>query len=151
MRRLPLVLLLLLAALALVAAGCGSDDDEPSAAAAATTTSDEGEEEEEAATPEEAVDEIAQIKVLLARAVTEVEADDREKADTTVGDAYLEHFEHVEAPLGDRDHDLMEELEEAISTDLRDQIKDGDDVASIRASVDEIGEQLDEAVEALQG
>ena len=151
MRRLPLVLLLMLAALALVAAGCGSDDDEPSAAATATTTSDEGEEEEEAATPEEAVDEIAQIKVLLARAVTEVEADDREKADTTVGDAYLEHFEHVEAPLGDRDHDLMEELEEAISTDLRDQIKDGDDVASIRASVDEIGEQLDEAVEALQG
>ena len=150
MRRLPLVLLLMLAALALVAAGCGSDDDEPSAAATAATTSDEGEEEEEAATPAEAVEEIAAIKVLLARAVTEVEADDREKADTTVGDAYLEHFEHVEAPLGDRDHDLMEELEEAISTDLRDQIKDGDDVASIRASVDEIGEQLDEAVEALQ-
>ena len=82
--------------------------------------------------------------------MTEVETGDRDKADTTVGDAYLEHFEHVEAPLGDRDHDLMEELEEAISTDLRDQIKDGDDVGSIRSSVDEIGEQLDDAVEALQ-
>ena len=150
MRRLALVLLLLLAAFALVGAGCGSDDDEPSAAATATTTSDEGEEAEEAATPAEAVQEIAAIKVLLARAVTEVDAGDRDKADTTVGDAYLEHFEHVEAPLGDRDHDLMEELEEAISTDLRDQIKDGDDVGSIRSSVDEIGEQLDDAVEALQ-
>jgi hypothetical protein len=151
MRRLPLVLLLMLAALALVGAGCGSDDDEPSAAATSTTTSDEGEEEEEAATPEEAVEEIAQIKVLLARAVTEVESGDSEQADTTVGDAYLEHFEHVEAPLGDRDHDLMEELEEAISTDLRDEIKDGDDAGSIQASVDEINAQLDEAVEALQG
>ena len=150
MRRLALVLLLLLAALALVAAGCGSDDDEPSAATASTATSEEGEEEEEAATPEEAVNEIAEIKLLLARAVTEVESGDRDKADTTVGDAYLEHFEHVEAPLGDRDHDLMEELEEAISTDLRDQIKDGDDVAEIRSSVDEIGERLDDAVEALQ-
>ena len=152
MRRLPLVLLLVLAALALVAAGCGSDDDEPTAAASATATSeDESEgEEDEAATPEEAVDEIAQIKTLLAAAVTQVESGDREQAVQTVGDAYLEHFEHVEAPLGDRNHDLMEELEESISADLRNQIKDGDDVAAIRSSVDEIDAKLDRAVEALQ-
>jgi hypothetical protein len=151
MRRLPLVLLLVLAALALVAAGCGSDDDEPTAAATATATSeDESEGEEEAATPEEAVEEIAEIKTLLATAVTQVESGDREQAEQTVGDAYLEHFEHVEAPLGDRDHVLMEALEESISTDLRNQIKDGDDVAAIRSSVDEIETKLDQAVEALQ-
>jgi hypothetical protein len=151
MRRLPLVLLLVLAALALVAAGCGSDDDEPTAAATATATSeDESEGEHEAATPEEAIEEIAEIKALLATAVTQVESGDRELAEQTVGDAYLEHFEHVEAPLGDRDHDLMEELEESISTDLRNQIKEGEDVAAIRSSVDEIDARLDQAVEALQ-
>jgi hypothetical protein len=158
MRRLPVVLLLILAALALVAAGCGSDDDDSSAPAAVSTTattdadeSEEAEEDEESATPEEAVEEIAAIRTLLGDAVTQVEAGDREQAEETVGDAYLEHFEHVEHPLGERDHDLMEELEVAISTDLRNQIKDGDDAAVIRSSVDEIDAKLDQAVEALQG
>jgi hypothetical protein len=150
MRRLPLVLLLVLAAFALVAAGCGSDDEPTAAATAKATSEDESEGEEEAATPEEAVEEIAEIKTLLATAVTQVESGDREQAEQTVGDAYLEHFEHVEAPLGDRDHDLMEELEESISTDLRNQIKDGEEVAAIRSSVDEIDAKLDQAVEALQ-
>src|SRR5262245_48069182 len=151
MRRLLLVLLLVLAALALVAAGCGSDDNDPSAAAtAAATSEDESEGEEEAATPEEAVEEIAEIRTLLATAVTQVESGDREQAEQTVGDAYLEHFEHVEAPLGDKNHDLMEELEESISNDLRNQITDGNDVAAIRASVDEIDAKLDQAGEALQ-
>jgi hypothetical protein len=143
MRRLPLVLLLVLAALALTAAGCGSSDESSSS----TTTAEEG---EESATPEEAVAQIAAIKVALAKAVTQVEAGNRELADETVGDAYLEHYEEVEGPLGDRDHDLMEEIEEAISTDLRNRIKDGDDPSQIQASVDEINGKLDEAVGKLQ-
>src|SRR5262245_22186203 len=109
MRRLPLVLLLVFAALALTAAGCGSSGD---------SASSDAEETEESATPAEAVEHIAAIKVALAKAMTQVQADKREQADQTVGDAYLEHYEDVEGPLGDRDHDLMEELEEAISTDL---------------------------------
>jgi ABC-type Fe3+-citrate transport system substrate-binding protein len=143
MRRLPLVLLLVLAALALTAAGCGSSDESSSS----TTTAEEG---EESATPEEAVAQIAAIKVALAKAVTQVEVGNRELADETVGDAYLEHYEEVEGPLGDRDHDLMEEIEEAISTDLRNRIKDGDDPSQIQASVDEINGKLDEAVGKLQ-
>lgn len=143
MRRLPLVLLLVLAALALTAAGCGSSDESSSS----TTTAEEG---EESATPEEAVAQIAAIKVALAKAVTQVKAGNRELADQTVGDAYLEHYEEVEGPLGDRDHDLMEEIEEAISTDLRNRIKDGDDASQIQASVDEINGKLDEAVGKLQ-
>jgi hypothetical protein len=155
MRRLLSVLLLLLAALAFAAAGCGSGDDESSdePAAAATTdggSDEEAEEEEEESTPEEAVEEIAEIRPLLARAVTEVEAGNRDQAAETVGDAYLEHFEDVEHPLEERDHDLMEDLEVAISTDLRKQITDGDDVSEIQASVDEINAKLDDAVEALQ-
>jgi hypothetical protein len=135
MRRLSSVLILLIAAFALVVAGCGGND-EP---------------EEESATPAEAVGEIGEIKTMLATAVDQVRAGDADAAEKTVGDAYLEHFEQVEHPLGEEDHDLMEELEEAISTDLRNDIKDGKSADEIQAAVDEIEADLDRAVELLQG
>jgi hypothetical protein len=136
MLRLSAVLPVLLSTLALgVAAGCGGSDES----------------DEESATPAEAVAEIGEIKTLLATAVDQVGAGDAEAADETVGDAYLEHFESVEDPLGERDHDLMEELEEAISTDLRQEIKDGKSADEIKTKVDEIDADLDRAVEVLQG
>jgi hypothetical protein len=134
MRRLSPVLLLLLAALLLTAAaGCGGDSST-----------------EEEATPAEAVAEIEEIKGLLADALVDVRAGDADAAEKTVGDAYLEHFEDVEAPLGERDHEFMEELEEAISTDLRNEIKAGKSAAEIETSVHEIEADLDRAVEILQ-
>ena len=135
MNRRSTALLALLAALLLVVAGCGGSD-EP---------------DEESATPTEAVGEIEEIKSLLATAVQQVRDGDSDAAEETVGDAYLEHFEHVEAPLGERDHDFMEELEEAISTDLRNEIKDGGTADEIEASVEEINVDLDRAVELLEG
>jgi hypothetical protein len=135
MRRLSSVLLLAFAATLLAVAGCGGSDESG----------------EESATPAEAVAEIDEIKLLLARAVDEVRDGDAEAAEETVGDAYLEHFEHVEGPLGERDHELMEELEEAISTDLRNDIKAGKAADEIREEVDEIRDDLDRAVEVLQG
>jgi hypothetical protein len=134
MLRLSAVLPLLLAAVLLVAAGCGGSDES----------------EEDSATPAEAVEEIGEIKTLLATAVDQVRSGDAEAAEKTVGDAYLEHFESVEDPLGERDHDLMEELEEAISTDLRNDIKEGQNADAIEAKVDEIEDDLDKAVELLQ-
>jgi hypothetical protein len=136
MHRLSAVLPLLLAvAVAGLVAGCrGSDESE-----------------EESTTPAEAVAEIKQIKTMLATAVDQVRDGDADAAEETVGDAYLEHFEHVEGPLGERDHDVMEELEEAISTDLRNDIKDGKTADEIEAAVDEIEDDLDRAVEILEG
>ena len=135
MRTLPLVLLLLFSALLLgAAAGCGGDSAEA----------------EESATPAEAVTEIGEIRTLLGTAVEQVRSGDADAAEETVGDAYLEHFEEVEAPLGERDHELMEELEEAISTDLRNEIKAGKPAAEIAAHVEEIDADLDRAVELLQ-
>ena len=128
---LPLVLATLLAA---ALAGCGGSD-EP---------------EEESATPAEAVTEIRTIKRMLADAVSQVRAGDADAAEETVGDAYLEHFEHVEGPLGERDHDLMEELEEAIASDLRHDIEAGRSADEVEAAVDEISDELDRAVEVLQ-
>jgi hypothetical protein len=128
--------MLLLAALALAVAGCGGNDDEA---------------EEESSTPAEAVAEIGEIKTMLATAVDQVRAGDADAAEETVGDAYLEHFEQVEGPLGERDHEFMEELEEAISTDLRNDIKDGKTADEIEDAVDEIESDLDRAVELLEG
>jgi hypothetical protein len=135
MRRLSPVLLLVAALLALAAAGCGGSDES----------------DEESATPAEAVTEIGEIKTMLATAVDQVRSGDADAAEETVGDAYLEHFEKVEGPLGERDHDLMEELEEAISTDLRREIKAGKAVDEIESAVDEIQDDLERAVEVLQG
>ena len=126
---------MLLAALVPAAlAGCGGADES----------------DEESATPTEAIAEIRQIRTMLADAVTQVRAGDADAAEETVGDAYLEHFEHVEGPLGERDHDLMEELEEAISTDLRNDIKAGKSADEIETKVDEIDADLDKAVAVLQ-
>ena len=135
MRRLSPVLALVLAALLLAVAGCGGSDES----------------DEESATPAEAVEEIGEIKTMLAIAVGQVRDGDAEAAEETVGDAYLEHFEHVEGPLGERDHELMEQLEEAISTDLRNDIKDCKSANEIQTEVDAIEAELDQAVEALQG
>jgi hypothetical protein len=135
MRRLSPVLLLVAALLALAAAGCGGSDES----------------DEESATPAEAVTEIGEIKTMLATAVDQVRSGDADAAEETVGDAYLEHFEKVEGPLGERDHDLMEELEEAISTDLRNEIKRGKAAREIESAVDEIEDDLERAVEVLQG
>jgi hypothetical protein len=135
MRRLSPVLLIALAAVVLLAAGCGGSDES----------------EEGSATPTEAVAEIEEIEALLATAVEQVRAGDADAAEETVGDAYLEHFEEVEGPLGERDHDFMEELEEAISTDLRREIKAGKAVDEIESAVDEIEDDLERAVEVLEG
>ena len=135
MLRLSAVLSLLLATLVLVAEGCGGSDES----------------EDDSATPAEAVTEIGEIKTLLGTAVDQVRSGDADAAEETVGDAYLEHFESVEDPLGERDHELMEELEEAISTDLRNDIKAGKSADEIATKVDEIEADLDKAVELLQG
>lgn len=134
MLRLSAVFGLILTGVVLVSAGCGGS----------------GKNEGEGATPQQAVQEIGEIRELLASAVAQVEAGKREQAEETVGNAYLEHFEKVEAPLGERDHDLMEELEEAISTELRNEIKSGKPAGEISAKVDAIDADLDRAVAVLE-
>ena len=71
-------------------------------------------------------------------------------ADRTVGDAYLEHFEDVEDPLGERDHELMEKLEHAISTELRDRMKDRAPPGEVATLVAATKRDLGEAAAALR-
>jgi hypothetical protein len=128
---------LLLAALTglLVVAGCGGEDEEA----------------EESATPTEAVQEIDEIKQLLDEALAQYRVGDAETAEETTGDAYLEHFEKVEGPLGEEDHEFMEELEHRISTEIRDEMKNGASVADVERLIEETKTDLDQAQRLLQG
>jgi hypothetical protein len=93
---------------------CGSDEEKSSDAKAEAETS-----------PQQAIAEIGAVRTALGQAVGQVEEGDKAGADDTVSEAYLQHFEKVEGPLGERDHELNEELEEALSHELRDKIKTG--------------------------
>ena len=146
MRKTFLLLIVLLGLVALTVTACGSDDDSSPAAATAT---DEGEEEGEI-TAEEAAAEIDEIKRMLDEGLAQYQDGDQEAADTTVGDAYLEHFEKVEHPLEEQDHELMEELEHRISTEIRDEMKDGASADEVAALVEETKADLDTAKAKLQ-
>jgi type I site-specific restriction-modification system R (restriction) subunit len=96
----------ILASLALIAggAGCGGSDE---------------------SSADEAIAQIDAIGPLLDDAVEKYRNGNRQEADRIVGDAYLEHFEDVEDPLEERDEELMEKLEHAISTEIRERMKQG--------------------------
>src|SRR5262245_45502708 len=100
----PLFITAPLAAMALLA-GCGDSDSSATAK----------EETEAAATPQTAIAEIQQVRAGLAAGLAAYQQGEVEKAEELVGDAYLEHFENVEHPLEEVDHELNEELEELIS------------------------------------
>ena len=148
-----IILFALVGALSLGGVACGGstsgESNAPSASATADGMSEAAEEEEEAATPAEAAAEIDTIVAMLDSAVADVRAGKRDAASETVGDAYLEHFEHVEDPLGDRDHDLMEDLEERISTELRRKISDGASADEVAQLVDDTKDDLEHAKELL--
>lgn len=124
-----------LVALALAAAGCGGSSEA---------------EAEEAVTPAEAVTEVGEIKTLLDQAVEEYRSGDATAAEETVGDAYLEHFEKVEHPLEEIDHEFMEELEHTISTTIRERIKQGAPPDAVAQLVDETKAELDRAQDLLE-
>ena len=107
-------------------------------------------ETEESATPQEALTEIGAVRHGLDDALATYKGGDRAKADEMVGDAYLEHFEHVEGPLGKVDHELNEQLEDSIREELRDKIKAKAPAAEVEALKREIEANLDKAEVALR-
>jgi hypothetical protein len=125
-------------ALAGFALGCGSSSD------------DKAEEAEHSATPQQAISEIAQVRSGLAEALATYKTGDAAAADEQVGDTYLKHFELVEGPLEEVDHELTEELEDTIREELREQIRADAGAAKVEGLVREIYAKLDEAEQALQ-
>jgi hypothetical protein len=88
-----------------------------------------GDDEKESSEPkvsnEQAITEIAAVRVRLGKAVEEAKAGRETEADELVSEAYLEHFEKVEGPLEEADHELNEKLEDTIREELRETIKAG--------------------------
>jgi hypothetical protein len=129
------VLALLALALVSFGAGCGSDNSSSS---------------DDEVTSAEAAAEIDKIKSLLDDALAKYTDGDAEAAEQIVGDAYLEHFEKVEHPLGEVDHELMEDLEGTISKEIREKMKAGAPAAEVEQLVDRTKTDLDTAKTKLQ-
>jgi hypothetical protein len=137
--RRPLLALALAGSLGVSA--CGGDDSGGSASREA---------EEAQATPAQAVAEIGEVRTALDRAVASLKAGNAQRAEETVAEGYLQHFEKVEGPLEKVDGELNEHLEEAISTDLRQRIRQGASVAEVRAMVRRVKADLAEAERKLR-
>lgn len=129
------VLALLALSLVSFGAACGSDDESS----------------EEDTTPAAAAAEIDTIKSMLDDALAKYEAGDAEAAEQTVGDAYLERFEKVEGPLEEVDEELMEDLEQTISSEIRTKMKDGAPASELEKLIEQTKTDLDEAKSKLQG
>jgi DNA anti-recombination protein RmuC len=109
--------------MSLAVAGCGG--------------SDEKQESEAGSTPAQAVVEIGNVREALDAGVAALAGGDREKADETIAEGYVEHFEKVEGPLEKVDHELKEQLEGTIATKIRGRIKDGAPVDEVRKLVED--------------
>jgi hypothetical protein len=125
-------------ALAGFAIGCGSSSEDKAS-----------EQAEHSATPQQAIAEIGKVRSGLAEALATYKAGDASAADEQVGDTYLKHFELVEGPLEDVDHELKEELEDTIREQLREQIRADAGAAKVSALVQEIDAKLDKAEQLL--
>jgi hypothetical protein len=86
----------------------------------------------------------------LASAISTYQSGDRAAAERQAGDAYLEHFEHVEPDLEKADEDLNEEIEEQLAHELRDKMKADAPVREVKAFGRRIQKNLDRAEAALK-
>jgi hypothetical protein len=118
----------------LIVAACGgSDSSEP-----------------ETASPAVARKEIGETRNALNAALATYKSGDKAGAQEQVAEAYVSHFEEVEGPLDSKDHELNEDLEHAISDELRASMKAGKPAAAVEAQVKAILADLDKAEAALR-
>jgi high-affinity iron transporter len=92
-----------------------------------------------------ALAEVGETRDALTAALATYKGGDKAAAEDQVAEAYVSHFEEVEGPLEERDHELNEELEEAISGELRSDMKAGEPAAEIETKVKSIVADLDKA------
>jgi hypothetical protein len=93
----------------------------------------------------------AAIEELLDQVLMLVESDQRDAAAEVVAEIYLEHYEVIEAGVIAAAPDINAELEPLLGAGLRQQIRDGESLETITASVERAKTLLAQAVEALEG
>jgi hypothetical protein len=75
---------------------------------------------------EQAITEVEATRNGLSEALDKSKAGRDQEADNLASEAYLQHFEKVEGPLEEANHELNEQLEESISQEYRAKLKAGD-------------------------
>jgi hypothetical protein len=123
----------------LALAACGGSD-----------SSSSSEPEQENTSPTVAVKEVGETRDALTAALSTYKSGDAAGAQEQVAEAYVSHFEEVEGALDSKNHELMEDLEHAISGDLRASMKAGKPAAAVEAQVKKILADLDKAEAALR-
>jgi hypothetical protein len=108
------------------------------------------ESEHENASPTVARKEVGETRDALNAALATYKRGDKAGAQEQVAEAYVSHFEEVEEPLDAKNHELKEDLEHAISDELRANMKAGKPAAAIEAQVKSIVADLDKAEAALR-
>jgi S-adenosylmethionine/arginine decarboxylase-like enzyme len=93
---------------------------------------------------------INNIKSLLTQVVSAYRSQDYQGAESIATEAYLENYEYIEAPLAQRDQQLMEQTEVMLREELRQMITDRLPIEQIEQHITMINANLDRAAELLQ-
>jgi hypothetical protein len=117
---------------------------------ALTACGDSNDSKHETASPAAARKEVGATRDALNAALATYKSGDKAGAADQVAEAYVSHFEEVEGPLEDRNDELSEDLEHAISDELRASMKAGKPAAAVEAQVKAIVADLDKAEAALR-
>ena len=92
---------------------------------------------------------INNIKSLLAELVSAYRSQDYQGAENIAIEAYLENYEHVEAPIAEHDQQLMEQTEVMLREELRRMITDRVPIEQIEQHIVMINGNLDRATQLL--
>ena len=93
---------------------------------------------------------INNIKSLLTQLIAAYESQDYQRAENIAIEAYLENYEYIEAPLAQRDQQLMEQTEVMLREELRQMIMDRVPIEQIEQHITMINANLDRAAELFQ-
>lgn len=93
---------------------------------------------------------INNIKSLLTQLIAAYGSQDYQGAESIATEAYLENYEYIEAPLAQRDQQLMEQTEVMLREELRRMITDRAPVEQIEQHINMIIANLDRAASLLQ-
>ena len=87
---------------------------------------------------------------MLNQSLSAYQSQNYEEAESIAEEAYLENYEHVEAPIAQHDEQLMEETEEMLREELRQMINDRVPVEQLQEHIASINANLDRAVSLLE-
>jgi hypothetical protein len=106
--------------------------------------------EEAGAEEQDPIGIINNIKSLLTQLIAAYGSQDYQGAESIATEAYLENYEFIEAPLAQRDQQLMEQTEVMLREELRQMITDRVPIEQIEQHITMINANLDRAAVLLQ-